>query len=134
MAVIDPCRVCGAPVSHDGTEYPHNILCAQHRTEEIYRNKLNVAQNLLDHVREHDSDCGDPDCEIHSPWVIEDERERYCAISWYIAGAKSTTSDFEELIASGIESRLASILDEQLAPDLSQRDDPSHGLGEIDAS
>jgi hypothetical protein len=73
--------------------------------------------NLIDHVREFGSDCGDPDCEIHSPWVIEDERERYAAIAYYIAGAKSASSDMEELIQGAIDARLENIIDEQMAPD-----------------
>jgi hypothetical protein len=64
-----------------------------------------VSRRNLDHAREHGSDCGDPDCEIHSPWQIEDERERYTAIAWYIAGAKTAASDMEELLQGHLEEK-----------------------------
>lgn len=34
--------------------------------------------------------CSDPDCEIHHPSVIEDDRERRMALAWYTAGALAT--------------------------------------------
>jgi len=68
----------------------------------------------LEHVREFPADCGDPDCELHSPWVIEDESERLTAIAWYVAGARSVGSPSHDLAIEALEN----ILDELSAPDV----------------
>jgi len=73
--------------------------------------------NLIQHVQQHEGDCGDPDCELHSPWVIEDAKERAAAIAWYIAGAKTVISDMEEMMQGSLEEKLNSIIDESLASD-----------------
>lgn len=121
MPIIDPCHRCGTPVYHnDSTAYLHNILCEPckaARQEERYANRTKVAKNLIDHAREHDGDCGDPDCELHSPWVIEDENERMAAIAWWICGAKAASSDVEETLHGALEAKLSNIADEALAPE-----------------
>ena len=35
--------------------------------------------------------CEDPDCEIHCPWVIEDDASCLTAIAWFVAGAQHVT-------------------------------------------
>lgn len=118
MPIIDPCHKCGKPVTHeDPTAYVHNILCPDCRQEQRYQARGEVAKNLIAHVREHDGDCGDPDCELHSPWVIEDSNERMAAIAWYIAGAKSARADIDEVLQGPIEARWENIADEALAPE-----------------
>lgn len=83
--------------------------------EELERDIRN--SNLIKHVQDHEADCGDPDCELHSPWVIEDAKERAAAIAWYIAGAKTVIGDMEEMMQGSLEEKLNSILDESLASD-----------------
>lgn len=44
-----------------------------------------VSRMNLDHALAND--CTDPDCEVHVPSCIEDDRERLTAMAWYYAGA-----------------------------------------------
>lgn len=73
-----------------------------------------AGQANIDHVRQFGADCGDPDCELHSPWVIEDEAARQTAIAHYIAGARSAASDVEDLLQGALEEKLQNIEDEQM--------------------
>lgn len=40
---------------------------------------------LIEHAL---TDCTDPDCEIHCPWVIETDSERRVALAWYAAAIR----------------------------------------------
>ena len=55
---------------------------------------MSVGINNLAHAVEND--CEDPDCEIHSPEVIETERERLTAMAWFYAGAMAFREAMEE--------------------------------------
>jgi hypothetical protein len=88
MAVIDPCRKCSKPVYHDGSST--DVLCDEHRAEAEkleaqYLEKLHRMRKLLKHAQR--TDCTDPDCEVHNPWVQEDDAERTFALCFYVAGA-----------------------------------------------
>jgi hypothetical protein len=109
VAVIDPCHKCGRPVSHDGTEYPHNILCAEHRTENLYAEKLARRKALLEHAL---TTCDDPDCEIHNPWMQEDEAEATIALAWFVAGAQG----YAKYLDGTLKEYLRDIADELSAP------------------
>ena len=81
-----------------------------------YLEGMTTAQRNLEHARHNSADCGDPDCEIHSPWVIEDEASRLTAIAWWIAGAKTTSSEIEDTLQGAFDAKLENIADENLAP------------------
>jgi hypothetical protein len=54
-------------------------------TEAEYQSKLDRCRELFDHAK---SDCTDPDCEIHNPWMQEDEAEMMLACAYFVAGAQ----------------------------------------------
>lgn len=52
------------------------------------------------HLIEHAAtDCDDPDCEVHCPWMIENEGERDTAVAWYIAGMRRACALRDALVA-----------------------------------
>lgn len=53
----------------------------------------------MGHVMQHGLDCGDPDCELHHPSVIEDEPQRLTAMAWQLVGAYKAI----DLIAEGLK-------------------------------
>jgi hypothetical protein len=47
---------------------------------------VKISARNLHHVLTEE--CHDPDCELHHPERIEDDRERLTALAWFLAGAQ----------------------------------------------
>ena len=105
ITVHDPCRNCGRDVAHDGsTKFP---LCDDCKYDERFQR----VKKLLEHSLSH---CTDPDCEIHNPWVQEDEAERVYAMAYFFAGAQAFAEYLGETV---VNEYLARIQDEMNAPE-----------------
>lgn len=42
--------------------------------------------------------CGDPDCELHNPGVIEDEDSMWTALAWFYVGAEAFRQDAQSAV------------------------------------
>ena len=76
-----------------------------------YDERLKRCQALLQHAQQ--TGCNDPDCEIHCPWMQEDDAERTLALAFYVAGAIGYAKHVDQYL----EELQQNIRDEQLAPE-----------------
>ena len=106
----DPCVACGRSVRHDGgTKFPKCDQCAR-ELEQKYEDKLKRCTRLLHHALE--GTCKDPDCEIHNPWMQEDEAEVAYTMAFYVAGAQGYAKHLDGFL----EEYQRNITDEMRAP------------------
>jgi hypothetical protein len=79
---------------------------------EDYNARLTRVKALFEHAR---GECTDPDCEIHNPWMQEDEVDQTLACAYFVAGAQwshgfiaSQLDEMHERAGDDIQDLLAS--------------------------